>query len=400
MSGYLAFFQALNQQLRTQPHQGVRLWFAEVPVFVCSACGQCCTMAWKVHVSRAYYESWPEKSGPHYGLSQDEVFELEPRGTAQHYATLRKQPGSEHCVLLDERQRCRPHADFGPEAKPAACRTYPLEHNQLPWKQYAASLLLPSCHKVGRDAPEPQTLQYELQPLLPGMPVPRLALDAQHGFDLAGLLLWIGIQLESLDSASGFSAWMAGSKLQLEALLALPQTELGESELLAQRPQARPDVSESMLQASEAMSADLLRELARGLKQTASLRPLAQGLEQWAKGLELPGALSQAEHELLWNYQRFYWQRQVLAQEWLLGGRLDLLHQQALWAVTGLLIQLCSLWLRQSEPLTAEQIGTATNLVHAYVIQNRQAPQSWSLDKLTPEACLQLLGRMSSWSAI
>lgn len=392
---YFDHFQKVLADLASDPDRGVKFWFADVTEFECSACGQCCRMDWMIHVSREYYEAWEKELGPKLGLRTEEVFQLIPQGSREQYAYLRKQPNSNRCVLLNERELCLAHAALGSEAKPDVCQSYPHATTRLPWLQYGTSYLSASCHKVGREQPQDLPLRHKFYALPAGTPLPRMSVTGRHQLSLGGLYLWTSLQLDLLDRSPGFGAWLANVTDCITQMMRMAESELGQTELAAVTWPPSPPTPMTLQPAEQA-------QILRSLMQPMSTRPIIAGwipvFEAWAQG-QGPQPLSAEENALLWRYQRYYWQRQVLGQDWLLGGRLDLLHQQVFWALTGLLIRLGALLYRQLEggPLNAEQIGKATNVVQAYVLQNHSAPQLLKIDGLRPEACLVLLSRLSLW---
>ncbi len=393
---YFEHFKKILAELEAVPDRGVHFWFADLQEFNCSACGQCCKLSWTIHVNRDYYENWEKELGPKLGIPTEAVFELIPQGGREQYAALRKQPNSNRCVLLDERDLCRAHAAMGSEAKPFVCQSYPHTSTRLPWLQYGASFLSPSCHKIGRDQPKSFPLRHKFFAIPPNAPLPKMTVTSRHQLNFGGLMLWNGIQLDLLDRCGSFGAWLAGTTTYITHLIRMTESELGQAELthLPWPLEAHHPVKMSL-----AERAQILLNLLPPL----STRPVLAGwipmLESWARGQE-PVPFSPEEEALLWYHQHFYWQRQILAQDWLLGGRLDLLRQQVLWAIAGLLMRLGAILYRQLDgtTLTPEHIGKATNMVQAYVMQNSSAPQLWKLDGLRPEACLVLLSRIANWS--
>ncbi len=124
--------------------------------FRCSACGDCCR-GWSVDVDQASFHAitlaLDRKPHP-LALRGVDVFDPSPTPTRGAYAKLRKgQDGA--CVFLEKDNLCYLHRHFGPEVKPAVCRTYPFRPVQRPDGVHAPATL--SCSAMRKElfrAPE------------------------------------------------------------------------------------------------------------------------------------------------------------------------------------------------------------------------------------------------------
>ena len=93
--------------------------------FTCQGCGRCC-QGWTVPVERSAAERLRKHD---WGGEPSE-----PLDTAEYPYRIRQVNG--RCFFLDATGRCRIHAEIGYEAKPHACRAFPLAVLEMDGRQY------------------------------------------------------------------------------------------------------------------------------------------------------------------------------------------------------------------------------------------------------------------------
>ena len=119
--------------------------------FDCHGCGYCChhlvvnvSAAERQHILDA---GWAERLDPHT------LFESYRFGGRRLYRLAHRPEGG--CVFLDEKGRCRIHAETGLDAKPLACRLYPFV--PTPGSASVRLDLRPDCPSVAGNQGRPVT---------------------------------------------------------------------------------------------------------------------------------------------------------------------------------------------------------------------------------------------------
>src|SRR5689334_6385971 len=95
--------------------------------FRCSACGDCCRAPWGINVdgdiARAIEDALARRPHPS-GLRAADALNPLPQPQPDAAFRLNKRADGA-CVFLDDDNLCYLHKHFGPQLKPATCRTYP-----------------------------------------------------------------------------------------------------------------------------------------------------------------------------------------------------------------------------------------------------------------------------------
>ncbi len=110
--------------------------------FSCTGCGSCCEQGYDVPVERAIYDGLMAAAA---GLPALEArrwqggLEVTHLDGKDDYARLRQRDGGA-CVFLDGDRLCAIHKLLGAEAKPFACRAFPMAVSQLPTELVATTL--------------------------------------------------------------------------------------------------------------------------------------------------------------------------------------------------------------------------------------------------------------------
>src|SRR5262245_58213172 len=95
--------------------------------FRCSACGDCCRAPWAINVepeaARAIEDALRRRPHPWAIRAEAALAPLDPPRPDAAFRLLKRPDGA--CVFLDDDNLCYLHKHFGPEVKPATCRTYP-----------------------------------------------------------------------------------------------------------------------------------------------------------------------------------------------------------------------------------------------------------------------------------
>lgn len=116
----------------------------------CHNCGNCCRGSIvrldQADVKRLRDQKWFEH--PDY---RDTAVYVRNRWLGGGYRLAHRDDGS--CVFLMDDGLCRVHAEFGYEAKPAYCRTYPLQ--LVPWDRFAYLTIRRSCPSAACDKGRP-----------------------------------------------------------------------------------------------------------------------------------------------------------------------------------------------------------------------------------------------------
>lgn len=205
-----------------KPHRLPQITTPTRARFECTACGHCCR-DWSVTVDRATYENLaqllvPGPANPK-GYSRAGTASVQPDAREQAYASFRHVDGA--CIFLDEDNLCYLHKQFGYEAKPKTCRSFPTQTIRFPDADHIVGTF--ACHGMTRTLDE-VAVSADLVPAPATFGTVRPDLVVQH----AGIVRWTRAEQRGFD-ADGFTAFMRG----LRSLVSVERSTVDSRILLA-----------------------------------------------------------------------------------------------------------------------------------------------------------------------
>lgn len=309
------------------------------------------------------------------------------------FAVLKKKQSTQQCVFLAEDKKCLIHRTLGEYAKPGMCSTYPRLSIQDVQGESLASYQSPSCYSVARERPQRLQLCYTWHTHASRSPA-RFTLSAQKQMDQSAFFLWTGFGLDVFEQSEPLSTTLSRLLNALQSLAA-ENTEFVRGDVLFtplqkmllshERPTSKP------LSLLEYQS--LCLALSRLLSPFEAFSDFGQWLQESDPG-GLAQALSAPEHAQMCAYQRNYFAKQILTQEYVRGAYINILQQLYLWCKLAFLQTTLSLFIRETGVHSREYMGKATNLLHALVIQSPSNLKQWQLHRWPDPMCYLNLYRL------
>lgn len=382
---YLSFFQQLNYEFSQTSGLGVSLFFDDEFLFSCSACGQCCEQPWGIYISEKYYNSWAVPIAQAVNASVDDLFHRLPL-SHQAFALLKKKKATTACIFLAEDKYCLIHRLLGEAAKPEMCKAYPrlsIRNAQGNVGNYQS----PSCYSVARDMPIQLQLCYEWFK----QDVKALAhfrLNAQKQVDQSAFFLWTGFGLDVIAKESTMSTCLGLLLEAIQGLVAVNKTpiivDVAYTELQELSTVRANNTTISPLSLAE------YKNLCSAIYDLLSPYKEFSDFIVWLKKtnpLLLAEAMGNEEKNQFVVYQRSYFAKQILTQEYVNGGYINMLQQLYLWCKLAFLQTTLSLFFRETESRPQEYRGKATNLLHSLVVQSPSNLKQWQLHQWPDPVC-------------
>ncbi len=389
---YLSFFQQLNDERVQKPGWGISLFFDDELAFSCSACGQCCEQPWGVYISKKYYDTWALPAAQAIHQPVEDLFQVLP-SSHNAFAVLKKNPSTQKCVFLAEDKKCLIHLALGESAKPEMCQAYPRLLIRDVEGASLSSYQSPSCYAVARERPQPLQLCYSWHKRSEHTQA-RFALSAQKSMAQNAFFLWTGFALDVLDKDSALSIGLSTLLSGLQGLVGQNVEHLTTELVLNPLQKALHSHGQNI---SNPLTVAEYQSLCLALSDMLPAAESLNGFRQWLSKTDpeaLAKALSASERTQMLLYQRTYFAKQILTQEYVSGAYINMLQQLYLWCKLAFLQTTLSLFIRETEPDAREYMGKATNLLHSLVIQSPSNLKQWQLHRWPDPVCYLNLYRL------
>lgn len=390
---YLSFFQQLNHKLAQTQGLGVTLFFDDELSFSCSACGQCCEQPWGIYVSKHYYDNWAIPIADAVNLSIDDLFHRLPP-SHQAFALLKKKEATTSCILLAEDKQCLVHRLLGEAAKPEMCKVYPrLTIQAAQTNVLSSSYQSPSCYSVAREEAGQLQLCYEWFEQTLDKPT-YFRLSAQKQVDQSAFFLWTGFALDVIVEKKTLSTRLVKLLESIQSLVA-ENTSLIIADMAYiqfQKILSIHDQNKTLTPLSVAEYQSLCCIVSEVLSPFEGLSDFITWLKR-SDPIVQADVLIGEEKERFIAYQCSYFAKQVLTQEYVSGGYINILQQLYLWCKLAFLQTTLSMFFRETESNPREYMGKATNLLHSLVVQSPSNLKQWQLHRWPDPVCYLSLYR-------
>lgn len=381
---YFDFMLGVVDVLREQPGILLRLEPQFYEHFACSGCGECCQRPWLISITREYYEQWQAIFARHPSAQYREPFELSPGGNDEHYADLKRKPGTNECVFLTDDRRCFVQANYGEEAMNWVCKTFPRYEGWF--GSFLGKFMLHSCPDVATLVQDMPGIRYTLG-RVSHEKLAEFQLQA-HPLGIVQGYLWLGLQLDLLMNPrlTPIQALRLLREGMRESLELPTQPSIEALVALNQRLRWRsgPDAGSPPLAKKPEIAYDCLDWMLE------SYQSVRRFVAETQAGLRALPRLSSAEKELLNAFLRSYAGYRLLTMNYYTReNMLQFYPAYFLIAINLALLQWLAMYYREREggELTREQLLRAGTVVGFKFEHASRLIET--LSRMSPEACLE-----------
>jgi Fe-S-cluster containining protein len=393
---YFLSMQQRLEQLTHAPVDTLVLTTTDLERFKCSQCGVCCALPWNIHISKDYYDQWYHHFHQDPSGRFQRPFEQRQNPSQDDFADMRRQDNSFRCIFLEPDNRCYIHINYGEDALPSVCRTYPrmtLRHGS----HYGADYLLGSCQSAPGLIAEHNQVYYYFEPPSGDTPLPIHYPNNLFPGELGRNenYLWVSLVLDVLSLDINTPLQRLGSLIHSLEYIALKTPEkITQAQLkLLYREQMQRSNQLNLEIAPENVQKKALEWFFQ------LMEPSFTPLLDHARRIYLEQApwpsLAEEERLLLNQFLHAFLLRKVLAMpnKNPFYGEISFFQKFFLLSLHLLMVQMTADYYRSrtQSPLSIKQLSQAVNLIDGRYSQRCDWVQKQRINTLSPEDSLALM---------